>query len=105
MGQGMAIIIAFLGVGAVALPTGIISAGFVEQYAVMAGKTDDQEIHLHTIVVDIDSKWIGKSINEIEDESGAIIVVVRRDGKRILPGKDYHVKMGDVLAISRVEDD
>lgn len=28
----MAICIAYLGVGAVAIPTGIISAGFVEQY-------------------------------------------------------------------------
>ena len=71
----------------------------------MAGKTDDQEIHLHTMVVDIDSNWIGKIINEIEDEFGVIIVVVRRDGKRIMPGKDFHVKMGDVLAIFCVGDD
>ncbi len=105
IGKAMAIVIAFLGVGAVALPTGIISAGFVEQYAAMAGKTDDQEIHLHTMVVDIDSNWIGKTIHDIEDESGAIIVVVRRDGKRILPDSDYHVKMGDVLAVSRLEDE
>ena len=32
LGRLMAILIAFLGVGAVAIPTGIISAGFVEQY-------------------------------------------------------------------------
>lgn len=32
LGKCMAIIIAFLGVGVVAIPTGIISAGFVEQY-------------------------------------------------------------------------
>jgi len=32
VGQVLAVIISFLGVGAVAIPTGIISAGFVEQY-------------------------------------------------------------------------
>lgn len=32
LGRVMAICIAYLGVGAVAIPTGIISAGFVEQY-------------------------------------------------------------------------
>lgn len=32
LGRIMAICIAYLGVGAVAIPTGIISAGFVEQY-------------------------------------------------------------------------
>ncbi len=32
VGQVLAVIISFLGVGAVAVPTGIISAGFVEQY-------------------------------------------------------------------------
>jgi voltage-gated potassium channel len=32
IGKCMAIVIAFLGVGVVAIPTGIISAGFVEQY-------------------------------------------------------------------------
>ncbi|MBQ6250021.1 MAG: ion transporter, partial [Oscillospiraceae bacterium] len=32
LGKAMAIVITFLGVGAVAIPTGIISAGFVEQY-------------------------------------------------------------------------
>ena len=33
LGQIMAIVMSFLGVGLVAIPTGIISAGFVEQYA------------------------------------------------------------------------
>ena len=33
LGKFMAIVIAFLGVGMVAIPTGIISAGFVEHYS------------------------------------------------------------------------
>lgn len=40
LGQAMAIIIAFLGVGVVAIPTGIISAGFVEQYTKFKNATE-----------------------------------------------------------------
>lgn len=54
MGRLMAIVISFLGVGAVAIPTGIISAGFVEQYTHM------QQEHIHrnalgTVSITVDS--------------------------------------------------
>ena len=61
-GRIMAIIITFLGVGVVAIPTGIISAGFVEQYTELSNNTDESDIHLHSIVIDADSAWIGKSM-------------------------------------------
>ena len=54
-GRIMAIIITFLGVGGVAIPTGIISAGFVEQYTELSNNTDESDIHLHSIVIDADS--------------------------------------------------
>ncbi len=50
----------------------IISAGFVEQYQRM--KKEEvasglgSEIVTHNILVDIDSMWIGKSLQEMEDE-------------------------------------
>ena len=44
-GQAMAICIAFLGVGAVAIPTGIISAGFVEQF----NKKEKSDVKLQDI--------------------------------------------------------
>ena len=40
----MAICIAYLGVGAVAIPTGIISAGFVEQYQRKSSISDANSI-------------------------------------------------------------
>ena len=40
----MAICIAYLGVGAVAIPTGIISAGFVEQYQRKSSISDAKSI-------------------------------------------------------------
>ena len=36
LGRIMTVVITFLGVGAVAIPTGIISAGFVEEYSELA---------------------------------------------------------------------
>ena len=40
LGKMFSIIITFLGVGMVAIPTGILSAGFVEQYSLIKKSTD-----------------------------------------------------------------
>ncbi|MGX8728652.1 MAG: ion transporter, partial [Lachnospiraceae bacterium] len=44
VGRFMGAVITFLGVGAVAIPTGIISAGFVEEYQRMAKREDDDAL-------------------------------------------------------------
>lgn len=99
IGRLMAVIITFLGVGAVAIPTGIISAGFVENYTKM------QKIRLNAaknksagnIIVEKKSKDIGKLIAEIEENYRIDIVVVLRDGVTVLATDDVRVKAGDVL--------
>lgn len=71
-GRLMAIVIAFLGVGVVAIPTGIISAGFVEQYSNAQNKSKGGVVlgeTVQTIYVDIDSNWIGASAKEISKNS------------------------------------
>ena len=52
LGRIMAICIAYLGVGVVAIPTGIISAGFVEQYQRKSNISDlkDMDIKENTIL-------------------------------------------------------
>ena len=50
-GQIMAIVIAFLGVGVVAIPTGIISAGFVEQYTKAQNASSALETSINTVHV------------------------------------------------------
>lgn len=47
VGKAMAIVLAFLGVGVVAIPTGIISAGFVEFYqkAADSDKTENEKLY------------------------------------------------------------
>ena len=102
-GKVMAIIITFLGVGVVAIPTGIISAGFVEQYTELSNNTDDTDIHLTTISIDRDSAWLGKSIEEVDREYGYAIVLCKRGYASFLPTRSetYKVQMGDSLVVYR----
>lgn len=103
LGKILGVIIAFLGVFAVALPTGIISAGFVEQYQEMKAEeksgSADSEVSIHNVVIDIDSMWIGKSLKELEDEFGLMLILVRRGKKTVKPTEKYHVEVGDMLVL------
>lgn len=98
-GRIMAIIIAFLGVGAVAIPTGIISAGFVEQYNKAQNAAASLDVTINTVVVDIDSKWIGLTVRELEEQYGVTAVLVRRRGTLMQPGEQYRIEMKDMLAV------
>lgn len=99
MGKIMAVVITFLGVGGVAIPTGIISAGFVEHYTNMQrNRLKEAECKLTgSILVEKKSKDIGKLIPELEDNYGVHIVVVLRDGVIILATDEVRAKVGDTL--------
>ena len=101
VGKFLAIIIAFLGVAAVAIPTGIISAGFVEQYTKLskADGMNDLVLGLQAVVIDIDSAWIGKSVNEVHKITDAEIVLVSHLNKSFVPHQDYRIQLGDALAV------
>ena len=101
VGKFLAIIIAFLGVAAVAIPTGIISAGFVEQYTKLskADGMNDLVLGLQAVVVDIDSAWIGKSVKEVHKITDAKIVLVSHHNKSFVPHQDYKIQLGDALAV------
>mgnify|MGYP002868913337 CR=1 FL=1 len=98
LGRAMAIVITFLGVGVVAIPTGIISAGFVEQYRKMQQETPQLAGELTTVTIGVDSAWIGKTVEQIEKEYGLDIVLVRRRGKVSAPKQHYVVQQGDEVA-------
>ena len=101
-GKLMGIVIAFLGVGAVAIPTGIISAGFVEQYTELQNGSESPDLNLQTVLVDMDSAWIGKRMQEIEPLFGYTVVLAKRGKATILPGADsYRVELGDALVVFR----
>ena len=99
LGRIMAVIITFLGVGAVAIPTGIISAGFVEQYTQMQNSQRLAIENRKTISANVDEKspFLDRSIEEIEAEDMLDVAVLVRDGAVILATGRVVVREGDIL--------
>ena len=98
LGKAMAIVITFLGVGVVAIPTGIISAGFVEQYTKMQQGTPAITGELKTVTIGVDSAWQDRAVKDIEEEYRIDIVLVKRKGKVSAAKANYVVKVGDQVA-------
>ena len=100
-GTIIAIIMSFLGVGAVAIPTGIISAGFVEQFERERNSekrfTDIKEIG--EIVVGKRSDLRGKTISEIQSDYGMSVYLVIRDELSAIPDGNLKVHQGDILIV------
>ena len=101
-GQILGIIIAFLGVGLVAIPTGIISAGFVEEYQKVKMLQDverEEEIHFIEVQMKKDDKWIGKKIFDLGMPKSSIIAAIIRDEETIIPKGNIEILAGDKLVI------
>ena len=101
-GKAMGIFITFLGVGMVAIPTGIISAGFVEQYTRLKRLGDyAEEEDLHFIKTELPrgDLWVGKTVRELPLPQGVILAVIQRGGDTIIPRGDVALKAGDRLVI------
>ena len=101
-GQILGIIIAFLGVGLVAIPTGIISAGFVEEYQKVKRLQDierEEEIHFIEVEMKEDDKWVGREINELGMPKGSIISTIIRGDRTIIPRGNIEIMTGDKLVI------
>ncbi|MBE5843748.1 MAG: potassium channel protein [Butyrivibrio sp.] len=102
MGKLLGILLAFLGVGIVAIPTGIISAGFVEQYTKLKHMGDyAKSIDMHFIKVELSAKdgWADKKIRNIELPHGAIIAMILRRGNVIIPNGNIILEAGDKVVI------
>lgn len=99
MGRLMAIVIALLGVGVVAIPTGIISAGFVEQYTEIQrkNKADAHTKGIVTVSVNDESPFWGESLEKMEQKYHIHAVVVIREDMIILPKGDMKLCKGDQL--------
>lgn len=102
MGKVFGIFISFLGVGMVAIPTGIISAGFVDQYSRIKRMSEyGQEADVHFIRVQLteDDKWVNRAISEIMLPRHTIIAVIQRNHRVIVPRGNIVLKAGDVMVI------
>jgi voltage-gated potassium channel len=100
LGKLMAITISFLGVGVVAIPTGIISAGFVEQYSRSQNEIDYNIEKLHEISeLLVDDRLCAKTVEELEDDCNFSILLIMRDDVSILPRGNIVLHLNDRLVI------
>ena len=98
VGRLMAIVISFLGVGMVAIPTGIISAGFVEQYTQMQHcQPPVARKGTVNILLEEDSPMVGQTVEEIELQHDIGILLLVRQGEVILPTGQLRTIPGDRL--------
>lgn len=105
-GQVMAIVISFLGVGLVAIPTGIISAGFVEQYTNMRTFSEisgGNDIKFIMLTLEDDHPWAGHRISEIALPPELIIVTIIRDTNIVIPKGNIKFKVNDKVVLGALE--
>ena len=102
LGKLFGILIAFLGVGMVAIPTGIISAGFVEQYSRLTELGEfaaEQNVNFIEMVIGDKDSFLGKRISELGLPAGVIIALVERGENILIPKGSLKLLAGDVLVI------
>lgn len=102
MGKFISIIITFLGVGMVAIPTGIISAGFVDQYSRLKRISEyahEEDIHFIKVNLRKKDSWVGKRIVDLELPHGVIVAMIRRGRENIVPRGDVILRSNDTLIL------
>ena len=102
LGKMFGIFIAFLGVGIVAIPTGIISAGFVDQYSRIKRMSEyGQEAAIHFIQIHLTEqyKWAGKTISQLHLPARVIVAAIQREHKIIVPRGSMMLKPGDDMVL------
>ena len=109
-GKIMGIFISFLGVGMVAIPTGIISAGFVDQYSRLKRMSEyahEDDVLFIKIHLRRGDSWVDKNIKDLKLPYGVIVAMVRRGRENIVPRGDVKLKVNDtlILGAEAVKDD
>ena len=101
VGKIMAIFTAFLGVGVVAIPTGIISAGFVERYRMdeQSDRTYHDISHVGELLADSESGFIGKTVGDINISRRLQVLVVLREDLTVIASDNLMICEGDILVV------
>ena len=110
LGKALSICITFLGVGMVAIPTGIISAGFVDQYSRLKKISEyarEEDVHFIKVNMKREDSWVGKAIMDLKLPHGVIVAMIRRGRETIVPRGDVVLKVNDtiILGAESVKDD
>ena len=101
-GKIVSIFITFLGVGMVAIPTGIISAGFVDHYSRIKRLSEyalEEDFLFIEIQLHKRDKWVGRAIKDMELPQGVIVGMVRRGRENLVPRGDLVLKDNDILVV------
>lgn len=101
IGKIMGMVISFLGVGTVAIPTGIISAGFVEQYTLKQNSnTMFHDIkRIGEVLVDSECPLKGLSVQEASYRYSSKIFLVIRGELSLLASDDLMIQENDIVII------
>jgi len=102
LGRIFGILTAFLGVGMVAVPTGIISAGFVEQYSSIKKRAEyGREADMNFIKINLEDQdsWNGKTVKELSLPADVIMALVKREEKILIPKPDMELQAGDTIVL------
>lgn len=108
LGRICSIIITFLGVGLVAIPTGIISAGFVEEYQLMRSFSNDSsgnEMTFIKLTLEDDHPWVSLPVKDCVLPPEIIIIAILRKGEIIIPGGDTLLQVSDKVVMGALECD
>ena len=99
VGRFLAVITTFLGVGVVAIPTGIISAGFVEQYQKVQqeNRVEIYRNNTSSLYVDGESAWVGTTIRDVEEGGRCVVTAVVRGSLVLVPKDDVVLLAGDTI--------
>lgn len=102
LGKLLGAVITFLGVGMVAIPTGIISAGFVEQYARIQASLDrarEKDIHFIKFRLDEKDDWAGRDIASLRLPLDVILTAVHRGHDVLVPNGSLVLQAGDTVVL------
>ena len=102
MGRVFSIVITFLGVGMVAIPTGIISAGFVDQYSRIkriGEYANEQDVRFIKVTLTGKDAWAGKTVRGLGLPAGVIVAAIQRGKETVIPRGDTALKTGDALVL------
>lgn len=101
VGKIMGILIAFLGVGVVAIPTGIISAGFVEQFRLKSSSSEDFEDvgQIKEVAITERHEFLGKSIGEIMERQDVKMLLVLRGDLSLFPTDNLVLQKNDIAIL------